>query len=60
MGNFNAVPSSNIDRNNNSQSQIPETESHIDAIWMSEKWEGKMESCYVDNLNLITKSDHKL
>ncbi|CAG8598410.1 5241_t:CDS:2 [Diversispora eburnea] len=94
MGDFNAVPSSNIDRNNNSQSQIPESkifpfltsrelidcyrtmhpessgftwqrdnstaESRIDAIWMSEKWGGKMESCYVDNLNLITESDHKL
>ncbi|CAG8623897.1 6526_t:CDS:2, partial [Diversispora eburnea] len=64
MGDFNVVSSPNIDRNNNSQSQIPENnstaKSRIDAIRMSEKWGEKMESCYVDNLKLITESDHKL
>ncbi|CAG8604864.1 6261_t:CDS:2 [Diversispora eburnea] len=31
--------------------------SRIDAIWMSKKWGGKMESCYVDNLKLITEKE---
>ncbi|CAG8710723.1 13299_t:CDS:2 [Dentiscutata erythropus] len=69
MGDFNAVPRELIDCY---RTMHPESsgftwqrdnstaESHIDAIWMSEKWGGKMESCYVDNLNLITESDHKL
>ncbi|CAG8589193.1 2918_t:CDS:1 [Diversispora eburnea] len=94
MEDFNAVLSPSIDRNNNSQLQISETEiflfltsrelidcyrtlypessnfiwqrdnssaeSYIDTIWMSEKWGEKIKSCYIDNLNLITESDHKL
>ncbi|CAG8643139.1 9595_t:CDS:2, partial [Diversispora eburnea] len=94
MGDFNAVPSPAIDRNNNSHSQFPESEifpllsshdlidcyrimfpentgytwkrdnsneeSRIDAIWISYRWCDKITSCFLDDIKLITSSDHKL
>lgn len=94
MGDFNAVPSPSIDRNNNSNSNTPESsifplltgmelidcfrtlhpdsggftwqrdnsweKSRIDAIWVSQKWGNKLDACWLEELNLITDSDHKL
>ncbi|CAG8603418.1 5170_t:CDS:2, partial [Diversispora eburnea] len=35
-------------------------ESKIDVIWMSHRWSDKITSCFLDNIKLITSSDHKL
>ncbi|CAG8652329.1 11642_t:CDS:2, partial [Diversispora eburnea] len=64
------IPSPAIDRNNNSHLQFPERyiwkrdnsneKSRIDAIWMSHRWSDKIMSCFLDNIKLITSSNHKL
>ena len=93
MGDFNAVPSPRQDRNNNSNSNTPESKifplltscdlidcyrliypekagftwqrdnswekSRIDAIWVPHKWEDRIEEFSLDELSLITNSDHK-
>ncbi|CAG8586289.1 3977_t:CDS:2, partial [Diversispora eburnea] len=35
-------------------------ESRIDAIWISHRWSDKITSCFLDDIKLITSSDHKL
>jgi len=35
-------------------------ESRIDAIWIPYKWADKISSCFLDDIKLITNSDHKL
>ncbi|CAG8626434.1 10438_t:CDS:2, partial [Diversispora eburnea] len=94
MGDFNAVPSPSINRNNNNQFNIPESEifsiltgkdlidsykithpdssgftwkrdnsreqSRIDAIWISQQWGKKIIEYFTEQLELVTKSDHKI
>ncbi|CAG8822151.1 3624_t:CDS:2, partial [Dentiscutata erythropus] len=70
MGDFNAVPSPNlIDsyriiypdsssftwKRDNSQEQ-----SRIDIIWIPQQWGKKIIECFTEQLELVTKSDHKI
>ncbi|CAG8633299.1 10849_t:CDS:2, partial [Diversispora eburnea] len=61
-----SIPSSVIDQNNNKNTGYiwkrdnSNEESRIDAIWMSHRWSDKITSCFLDDIKLITSSDHKL
>ncbi|CAG8630627.1 2928_t:CDS:2 [Diversispora eburnea] len=65
MGDFNAIPSSSIDRNNNNQFNIPESE--IFSILTGKDLINSYRIIYLDSseyfteqLELVTKSDHKI
>ncbi|CAG8659675.1 24_t:CDS:2, partial [Diversispora eburnea] len=65
MGDFNAVPSPSIDRNNNNQSNIPESEIFSiligkDLIDSYRTIHPDSSKCFTEQLELVTKSNHKI
>ncbi|CAG8630173.1 4563_t:CDS:2, partial [Diversispora eburnea] len=65
MGDFNTVPSPSINRNNNNQSNIPESEifsilTGKDLIDSYRIIHPDSNEYFMEQLELVTKSDHKI